>query len=82
MFSLSEQISSCDGSTIIHCASNGMQYNTCEIQGASHITSIVVDRQISNSPCNFCSSFGVADNVIWVDNGCRADFAICYSTVT
>jgi hypothetical protein len=39
-----------------------------------------MSRRVSSSSCDINYSYGVrySDNVIWVDKGCAADFAVYY----
>jgi CxxC motif-containing protein len=60
-------------SQTINCSSNNGKRNWCAI-GNSRDVQLV--RQISGSPCVRGSTWGIDQRGLWVDNGCRADFAI------
>jgi hypothetical protein len=60
-------------SQTINCSSNNGKRNWCAI-GNSRDVQLV--RQISGSPCVRGSTWGIDNRGLWVDNGCRADFAI------
>jgi hypothetical protein len=57
----------------INCSSNDGRRNWCAI-GSSRDAQLV--RQISGSPCVRGSTWGIDNRGLWVDKGCRADFAI------
>ena len=57
----------------INCSSNNGKRNWCDIGGARDAQ---LSRQISGSPCVRGSTWGIDNRGLWVDNGCRADFAI------
>jgi hypothetical protein len=57
----------------INCSSNNGKRNWCNIGGARDAQLI---RQISGSPCVRNSTWGIDGRGLWVDNGCRADFAV------
>jgi hypothetical protein len=59
-------------SQTINCSSNNGKRNWCAI-GNSRDVQLV--RQISGSPCVRGSTWGIDNRGLWVDNGCRADFA-------
>lgn len=44
----------------------------------SLISSVTVLAQKSSTQCDENKTFGVNTLDIWVDNGCRADFTVCY----
>lgn len=62
-------------SQIVTCSSNDGKRNYCNSFGASP-NNIVLSRQISGSPCNRGSTWGVDNRGLWVDRGCRAEFSI------
>lgn len=62
-------------SQIVTCSSNDGKRNYCNSYGASP-NNIVLSRQISGSPCNRGSTWGVDNRGLWVDRGCRAEFSI------
>ena len=57
----------------ITCSSNNGKRNWCDIGGARDAQLV---RQISGSPCVRGSTWGIDGRGLWVDNGCRADFAV------
>jgi Protein of unknown function (DUF3011) len=61
------------GGARITCSSNDGRRNWCDI-GRARDAQLV--RQISGSPCIQGRTWGVDGRGLWVDNGCRADFAI------
>ena len=58
--------------TIVTCSSNDMRRNWCDIGGRRDVR---LQRQISGSACVQGSTWGVDRRGLWVDRGCRADFA-------
>ena len=56
----------------INCSSNDGRRNWCAIGNARDVQLV---RQISGSPCVRGSTWGIDNRGLWVDNGCRADFA-------
>jgi hypothetical protein len=57
----------------VNCSSNDGRRNWCDI-GRARDAQLV--RQISGSPCIQGRTWGVDGRGLWVDNGCRADFAV------
>jgi hypothetical protein len=57
----------------VNCSSNDGRRNWCDIGGARDAQLI---RQISGSACIRDNTWGVDRRGLWVDNGCRADFAV------
>src|SRR5271168_4995986 len=57
----------------ITCSSNNGRRNWCAI-GNSRDVQLV--RQISGSACIRDNTWGIDNRGLWVDKGCRADFAI------
>jgi hypothetical protein len=62
-----------DPRRIFLCESRGDHRNYCDIPKRGHVE---VFRQRSGSPCTYGRSWGVNGNSVWVDKGCRADFAV------
>ncbi|MEI9977497.1 MAG: DUF3011 domain-containing protein [Edaphobacter sp.] len=60
------------GQQRITCSSNDGKRNWCDI-GRARDAQLV--RQISGSPCVRGQTWGVDNRGLWVDRGCRADFA-------
>lgn len=60
-------------SQTINCSSNDGKRNWCAIGNSRDVQLI---RQISGSPCVRGSTWGIDNRGLWVDSGCRADFAI------
>ncbi|MDR0182307.1 DUF3011 domain-containing protein [Lysobacter arvi] len=59
-----------DGRTV-RCDSNDNRYRQCAIDGRG----ATLVRQYSKSPCIEGRSWGVGRGFVWVNNGCRAEFA-------
>jgi hypothetical protein len=57
----------------VTCSSNNGKRNWCNIGNARDAQLV---RQISGSPCVRGSTWGIDNRGLWVDNGCRAEFAI------
>ncbi len=57
----------------VTCASNDGRRNWCNIGGNRDVRLV---RQISGSACVRDSTWGVDRRGLWVDRGCRADFAV------
>lgn len=61
-----------NSSTIICSSDNGQRvYCNADTRGGARLV-----RQISGSPCNQGSTWGYDSQGIWVDRGCRAEFAV------
>jgi hypothetical protein len=57
----------------LYCASDDFYRHFCRIYGYGSVELI---RQRSESSCIYGRTWGVASDSIWVDRGCRADFAV------
>jgi Protein of unknown function (DUF3011) len=57
----------------IYCASDDFYRHFCPVYGSGGVELI---RQRSDSSCIYGRTWGVARGGIWVDRGCRADFAV------
>ncbi len=57
----------------ITCSSDNGKRNWCNIGNARDAQLV---RQISGSPCVRGSTWGIDNRGLWVDSGCRAEFAI------
>jgi hypothetical protein len=57
----------------INCSSNDGRRNWCAIGNNRDVRLV---RQISGSPCVQGNTWGIDNRGLWVDKGCRADFAI------
>lgn len=57
---------------VVVCESDG-SYRQCEISGPGRV---ILSRQISDAACVEGRSWGVRDGKVWVDQGCRAEFAL------
>jgi len=55
----------------VRCDSNDNRYQQCAIHGRG----ATLVRQYSKSPCVEGRSWGVGRGFVWVNNGCRAEFA-------
>ena len=60
------------GSTLIVCESNGKRVN-CPVDTRSGVK---FARQISKSSCIEGRSWGYSRGIVWVDEGCRAEFVV------
>jgi hypothetical protein len=58
---------------IVNCSSNDMGRHSCP---ANTSNGVRLQRQISGSPCVAGQTWGYENSFIWVDRGCRADFAL------
>ena len=59
------------GGGLVSCASENQRYRECPI-GNGYSARLV--REVSNGRCKRDSTWGTRDGVIWVTNGCRAEF--------
>lgn len=57
----------------VRCESHDRQYHYCRADVSGRVT---VDRELSDSGCQYGRSWGYDDRGIWVDRGCRADFHV------
>jgi Protein of unknown function (DUF3011) len=57
----------------IYCASDDMQRHGCPVDARGGVELV---RQHSGSPCIYGRTWGYDDRGVWVDRGCRADFAV------
>jgi hypothetical protein len=55
------------------CESNGNRTSYCDIPTRGHVE---IFRQRSSSPCTYGRSWGVNGRRVWVEDGCRAEFAV------
>ena len=60
------------GQGTIRCSSDNGKRNWCDIGNARDAQLV---KQVSGSPCVRGSTWGIDNRGLWVDNGCRADFA-------
>lgn len=63
------------GWNVFQCNSEGHAYQRCPA-GLSRGQRVILDRQFSGAPCREGRDWGLEGDAIWVDNGCRAQFAI------
>lgn len=61
------------GSDTVSCSSDDGRRHYCGTQGSGRVRLI---KQRSDSPCREGYSWGSDGRGIWVDHGCRADFAV------
>src|SRR4051812_24305096 len=61
------------GQGTIRCSSDDGNRNWCDIGNARDAELV---RQISGSPCIRGNTWGIDNRGLWVDRGCRAEFAI------
>lgn len=59
---------------VITCESRDGVYNFC--RGGRGIREVRVQRQLSTAACRYNDSWGFRGDGIWVDRGCRAEFAV------
>lgn len=62
----------------VRCDSNDGHYHECLAGAADYVT---VARQWSKTKCVRGDNWGYRDGVIWVDEGCRADFNVFPSSM-
>ena len=55
------------------CESKNSRRNYCSIPARGHVE---VYKQRSSSPCTYSRSWGVSGDRVWVEDGCRAEFAV------
>lgn len=58
----------------ITCESSGYRYNSCNVNGRIRYARIA--RQLSSAACDQNTSWGYANDYVWVDRGCRAEFDV------
>lgn len=67
----------------ISCDSNQFRRKVCPVENAISIRSVTVVNRRSMSECQLGQSFGTTGNgSIFVDNGCRASFHVCFLVAT
>lgn len=59
----------------IQCESLNYGYNECRFDGYRVIQVYMVNRR-SNSACDYGRTYGIGQDYIWVDQGCRAIFRV------
>ncbi|KAK6190285.1 hypothetical protein SNE40_002191 [Patella caerulea] len=64
--------------TDIQLSSRGYRLKTEVFDDATSVVAMDVLKRKSRSTCTFGSSYGFHGNTVWVNNGCRADFRVCY----
>ena len=63
------------GYDYVVCESRDYSYAECYVEGAREVS---LHRRLSDSDCRRGKDWGVQRGVIWVDNGCAAEFAVEY----
>ena len=63
------------GGRTFYCASDDFNVHGCRVNTYGGVRLL---RQRSESPCVFGQTWGYDDRGVWVDRGCRADFAVGY----
>ena len=63
----------------VRCDSNDGRYHECS---AGYADSVTIARQWSKTKCVRGDNWGYRDGMIWVDEGCRADFNVVPSGMT
>ncbi|HTD95760.1 MAG TPA: DUF3011 domain-containing protein [Edaphobacter sp.] len=61
------------GNQIVTCSSNDGKRNYCNVDTRRGVR---LTRQISGSPCIQGNTWGYDNRGLWVDRGCRAEFAV------
>ncbi len=61
------------GQSGLRCESTNGRRQECRFEGSG---TVHLSRQLSRNACVEGQSWGVKGNTIWVNNGCRADFAL------
>ncbi|MBZ0088239.1 MAG: DUF3011 domain-containing protein [Thermomonas sp.] len=61
---------------VVRCESHDGRYNRCAVPGRGRPELV---RQISNSPCVEGRTWGADRDSVWVNNGCRGEFANRYT---
>ena len=57
----------------VTCSSHDYRYNYCRIETHGGVR---LDRQLSNSTCDYKKDWGYDNDGVWVDNGCKATFLV------
>ena len=74
--------SSCNNLITIQCSSHSYAFARCRVQGDGEITEMRMVRKYSRSKCTYDWSYGHQGGQVWVNHGCRAQFAVCYDLVS
>lgn len=61
-----------DAQTTLRCESSDGKYVECRTNSLNRVT---LSRQLSDASCVEGQTWGFRDNAVWVDRGCRAEFA-------
>jgi hypothetical protein len=59
--------------TTVRCESTDGRYRECSLDGIGRIS---LTRQFSDTNCVLGKNWGFRDGVVWVDEGCRGEFAL------
>jgi hypothetical protein len=59
---------------ILTCASGGYNFQRCFVRGRIYRADLA--RQRSQAACVFGRTWGYDANSVWVDRGCKGDFAL------
>jgi hypothetical protein len=62
-----------DPRATVRCEATGGRQVYCRLPFKGHLE---VSRQLSKAKCQYGVTWGVDGNNVWVNNGCRADFAV------
>lgn len=65
--------------TVVTCESDGGRYRECDIDG---IGRVALTRRLSEAACIEGESWGYRDGKVWVNKGCRAEFALTERSFT
>ncbi|XP_005105195.1 lectin ADEL [Aplysia californica] len=63
---------------VIKVESWNYKYAEKDVEDATWVLNMTVVDQQSAAKCNLGESFGYQKATLWVDDGCRADFKVCY----
>lgn len=74
LFVLGASFSSAQAQTVIRCESQNEGYRHCPINLGRQ--EVQLQRQLSKSDCRLNETWGYDNRGIWVDRGCRAEFAL------
>jgi hypothetical protein len=62
-----------DAQNTFRCESDSNRYKECRVTDQGRV---VLNRQLSDSPCVEGRTWGIRGNTVWVDSGCRGEFTV------
>jgi Protein of unknown function (DUF3011) len=62
-----------EAQSAVRCESEKGKYKECRISGSGHV---MLMKQISDTACVEGKNWGTRNGVVWVNGGCRGDFAM------